>query len=215
MTTVGQIAQEDELSERKPHPGRRMTEEEFVEWCDDKTRAEWVDGEVIVMSPVSDLHGDLNSWLNAVIRLFVEQKELGSVRGPEAQVRLASQRARREPDILFVARQRLDILRPNHVEGAPDLIMEIVSPESVARDWREKYLEFEAGGVREYWVIDPMASRVEAYTLGDDGRYRRISELDGKINSIVLSGFYVRPQWLWQRPLPKVLDALREMGALL
>jgi Uma2 family endonuclease len=215
MTTVDQIDQEDELSDRKPHPGRRMTEEEFVEWSGHKTRAEWVDGEVIVMSPVSDLHGDLNSWLNAVIRLFVEQKDLGSVRGPEAQVRLASQRARREPDLLFVARHRLDILRPNHVEGAPDLMMEIVSPESMARDWREKYLEFEAGGVLEYWVIDPMASRVEAYTLGDDRHYRRLAEGDGKVGSIVLAGFHVRPQWLWQRPLPKVVDALREMGVAL
>ena len=215
MTTIDRITGQEEISDGKPHPGRRMTEEEFVDWCSDKTHAEWVDGEVIVMSPVSDLYGDLNTWLTSLVRLFIEQKDLGVVRGPEAQIRFASQRRRREPDLLFVARNRLDILRPNHVEGAPDLVVEIVSPESMARDWREKYLEYEAGGVREYWVIDPMADRVETYTLGEDGRYRRLPEADGKVGSVVLAGFYIRPQWLWQRPLPKVMDALREMGALL
>ncbi|HEV2292563.1 MAG TPA: hypothetical protein VGR35_01830 [Tepidisphaeraceae bacterium] len=54
MTTIERASEREEVSDGKPHPGRRMTEEEFVEWCDDKTHAEWVDGEVIVMSPVSD-----------------------------------------------------------------------------------------------------------------------------------------------------------------
>ena len=211
MTTIDQIDPKDELSDRKPHPGRRMTEKEFVEWCTEKTRAEWVDGEVIMMAPVSDAHGGLGSWLNALVRLFIEQRDLGEVRGPESQVRLPSRRARREPDLLFVAKDRLDILRPNHIEGPPDLVVEIVSPESVSRDWREKYLEYEAAGVREYWVIDPMAERVEAYSLGEGG-YRRINEADRKISSAALPGFYLRPRWLWQRPLPKVVDALREMG---
>ena len=212
MTTIDRILAHDERLDGKPHPGRRMTEQEFVDWCDDKTHAEWVDGEVIVMSPVSDLHGDLNSWLTSLVRLFIEQKDLGVVRGPEVQIRLASQRRRREPDLLFVAKDRTEILHPNHVEGAPDLIVEIVSPESVSRDWREKYLEYETGGVREYWVIDPLAKRAEAYTISEDGRYRALAEVEGKIASVVPPGFYIRPQWLWQRPLPKVVDALRKMG---
>jgi Uma2 family endonuclease len=215
VTTIDRIDAQGEISDGKPHPGRRMTEEEFVEWCSDKTHAEWVDGEVIVMAPVSDAHGDLNGWLTTLIRVFVEQNDLGKVSGPESQVRLAAQRRRREPDVLFVAKHRLDILRPNHVEGAPDLIVEIVSPESLARDWREKYIEYETARVREYWVIDPMARRVEAYALGDGDRYTAIGEADGRINSTVLPGLYVRPQWLWQHPLPRVMDALREMGVTL
>jgi Uma2 family endonuclease len=101
-------------------------------------------------------------------------------------------------------------LRPHHVEGAPDLIIEIVSPESEARDWREKYLEYQAAGVREYWVIDPMSGYLEAYALRQK-RYRLIVEKSGKIHSTVLKGFYIRPAWLFGKKLSKVARALREL----
>lgn len=52
--------------------GRRMTEEEFLAWCDQDTRAEWVDGEVVMMAPVSDPHSDLVGWLGSLLRIFVE-----------------------------------------------------------------------------------------------------------------------------------------------
>ena len=56
MTIEHQHAAIDPLLDRKPSPGRRMTEEEFVAWCDEDTRAEWVDGEVVVHSPTSIRH---------------------------------------------------------------------------------------------------------------------------------------------------------------
>ncbi len=201
-----------ELADGKAHLGRRLTEEEFVAGCDEDTRAEWIDGEVIVMAPASGDHVDLNWWLTSLLRFFVEHHNLGVARGPEFQVRLPAQRRRRVPDVLFVARDRLGILRENHVEGAPDLIIEIVSPDSVARDWRDKYFEYQAAGVREYWVVDPGSQRVEAYTLSDDAVYQRITETDGRIASAILPGLFLRPSWLWADRRPKVLDALGELG---
>ena len=152
-------------------------------------------------------------FLITLMRMFVEHHDSGRVLGPEFQVRLGARRRRRVPDVLFVARARLEILRPNHLEGAPDLAMEIVSPDSVARDWREKYLDYQAAGVREYWVIDPLSRNVEAYSLAE-GAYRRIEEADGRIASLVLPGFYLKPAWLWQEPLPKVRDVLQELGGV-
>lgn len=192
-------------------PRLRMTEEEFVTWCDEDVKAEWVDGEVIVHSPASVRHVRLEKFLLQVLDGFVTHHDLGEVLGPEFQIRLGRQRRRRVPDILFVLRERLDIIKPNHVEGAPDLVLEIVSPDSLARDWRDKYLEYEAAGVREYWVIEPMAERVEAYALGEDNHYTRIEEQDEAIHSTVLPGFYLRSAWLWQDPLPKVVGVLREL----
>jgi Uma2 family endonuclease len=192
----------------------QMTEEEFVAWCDEDTRAEWVDGEVIMPSPANLKHVDLAGFLNLILRMFVTNRGLGGVYGPELQVRFASLRRRRVPDLLFVSTERMNILKATEVEGAPDLIVEIVSPDSLARDWREKYLEYEAAGVREYWVVDPMSRRFEGYTLDADGHYTLMEEKDGVVYSTVLSGFLLKPAWLWQEPLPNPLDILRELGVL-
>jgi Uma2 family endonuclease len=200
-----------EADVKVPHS---MTEEEFVAWCDEDIKAEWVDGEVIVHSPASARHVRLAKFLLQVLDRVVTHHDLGEVLGPELQIRLAALRRRRVPDILFVSKERLGIIQPNHVEGAPDLIIEIVSPDSLARDWREKYLEYEAAGVREYWVIEPMAERVEAYAQGEDNRYTRIEETDDTIRSMVLAGFYLKTTWLWQEPLPKVVEALRELKVI-
>ena len=195
-------------------PHLRMTEEEFVAWCDEDTKAEWVDGEVIMPSPANLKHVDLAGFLNLVFRVFVTSRGLGVVYGPELQVRFADLRRRRVPDLLFVSTERTGILKNTEVEGAPDLIIEIVSPDSLARDWREKYLEYEATGVREYWVVDPMSQHFEGYTLGTDGHYTLIEEKNGVVSSIVLPGFFLKPTWLWQEPLPNPLDILRELSVL-
>jgi Uma2 family endonuclease len=199
---------------------RRMTEEEFVAWCDEDTRAEWVDGEVVMMSPMSDPHSDVVGWLGSFLRIFVEQNDLGVVRG-EMQTRLTDLRRRRVPDLWFVAKDRVGLIHRTHLEGPPDLAVEIVSPDSEARDWRDKYLEYEAAGVREYWVIDPASNHMEAYALGVEEaqavepavkRYRRLPEDHGVIASVVLPGFRLRVAWLWPETRVKVLEALAQLG---
>ena len=90
--------------------------------------------------------------------------------------------------------------------------MELVSPESVVRDWHDKYRDYERAGVREYWVIDRIEHRVETFALGRDGKYRQIEEQKGKIASTVLKGFYLRPEWLLAPQPPELLKVLRELG---
>ena len=126
---------------------------------------------------------------------YVEHRGLGQVSGPQFCVRLPRRPSRREPDVVFVAAARRDVVRPNHVEGPPDLVLEVVSPESQSRDRREKYLEYEAAGVPEYWIADPLSRMLEAYTLLD-GRYIPIPEREGRIASLVVPGWYMRPAWL-------------------
>src|SRR5438552_270280 len=134
MTAINHVPEQAEISDTKPHPGRRMTEQEFVDWCDDTTHAEWVDGEVIIMSAVQLAHAILFDFLHRLVGDFVEFYRLGTVVTEPYHVRLADQRRRRSPDILFVSAARQDVLKNQHVEGAPDLILEIVSPESKRRD---------------------------------------------------------------------------------
>src|SRR5437867_2222804 len=135
MTIANRDVELSEVSDQKPHPGRRMTEEEFVAWCEDKTRAEWVDGEVIVMAPDHTEHNDLNGWLGTVLRIFVEDHDLGQVFISTVHVRLVTQRRRRMPDLIFIAKANLGQIQRTYVEGGPDLALEIVSPDSQSRDW--------------------------------------------------------------------------------
>ena len=169
-----------------------MTADEFLSFRAEGVRIEWVDGRVITMAPVSNDHSDINSWLSAILRIYVDAKDLGILRGPEFAIRLSSVKTQRVPDLLFLAKARLNLLKPNCIDGPPDLIIEIVSPDSEARDWRKKYLEYESAGVSEYWVIDPMSLHLEAYHLTPQRQYIQIEEQEGKIASLAIPGFYLR-----------------------
>ncbi len=214
MSISEQLPSPPHVSYLTPPRYARMTEDQFLALCNDDARAEWVDGDLIMMSPVSSEQDDLNTWIASVMRGFVEQKKLGLVRGPNFTVRLADQQRRRIPDVMFIQTSRCDLIRPNHLEGAPDLAVEIVGPESAARDWREKYLEYQAAGVREYWVIDPLGEHVEVYVLAADALYQRLPEADGYLKSTVLAGLNLKTLWLWKATRPLFLDALRELGVI-
>jgi Uma2 family endonuclease len=219
MATIPPTAHEVEPLEPPliEHPGRRMTEDEFVAWClgFEKVRAEWVDGEVILRLPANPRHVDLVDFLAAVLRVFAEHHDLGRVATREyiCRFRSGTRLVRLLPDVLFVARDRRHLLRRTYLDGPPDLAVEVVSRDSVSRDYREKYQDYQAAGVREYWIVDPLSENVEASRLDPQaGQFRRIAEAEGRVTSEVLPGFFLRPEWLWRDALPRVTDVLRELG---
>lgn len=199
------------VAERSP-ARLQMSEEEFVAWCRDDVRAEFVDGEVSVMSPVLAIHDDLFHFLAKLLGVYLELRPEGVIRGSEFQVRLR-QGLRRVPDLLFVSKDQLDRVKTSYLDGAPDAAFEIVSEDSVDRDWRDKYLEYQANGVQEYWVVDPAHRAAHLYRLAD-GKYAEIPAEDGRLSSTVIPGFWLKVEWLWATPPPGALVCLREMGLL-
>ncbi len=196
-------------------PARKMTYEEFLEWCDEDTWAEWVDGEVVVLSPASLRHQDVRGWLASVIRAFAEAHDSGIVLTAPFQMHLANLGRGREPDLLFISKERRHLLKETHLDGPADLVVEIVSPESRLRDRGEKFAEYEAGGVREYWIIDPDRKEADFYLLDARGRYRlKEADPEGIYRSQAIPGFWLKVDWLWQEPLPPVPEVLRELGLI-
>lgn len=189
-----------------------MTEQEFIDWVGDAW-AEWVNGEVIIMSPVNFEHADIHSFLVLLVGGWVNETDLGKVLTEPFQIRFALEKSRRSPDIIFVSNRRMTRMRKAHFEGGPDVIFEIISPDSQSRDRREKFLEYQKVGVREYWIIDPLSQKVEVYALGRDGKFKLVSEKAGKISSKAIAGFYLKPEWLWSGKFPKVSALLREMAS--
>lgn len=208
------LVETTEPHQKVPPPGR-ISFEGFLEWLDEDTHAEWVDGAIIMISPASDQHQDLSDFLVAVMRLYNEAHELGWLRSAPFLVHTEVKPNGREPDILFVVKERMNLIQPTFLDGPADLIVEIASPESIGRDRGEKFAEYEAAGVREYWLIDPLRQQAEFYQLGADGLYRP-SPIDdqGIYRSAVLKGLWIKVAWLWQTPLPPVLSVLKELGVL-
>lgn len=197
----------------EPEDVERMTFEEFMTWLDEDTRAEFVDGEIIIMPPAADDHQDIAGFLGAILRIFVEHRGLGIVRLAPFVMKVGSRG--REPDLLVLKTENLDRLTKTYIDGPANLVIEIVSPESAARDRGEKYYEYEAGGVEEYWLLNPMRRWADFYQLGEDGAYRpAFAGREGVYTSAVLPGFTLQVGWLWQSPRPTITEVLRKLGVI-
>ncbi|MDQ7029316.1 MAG: Uma2 family endonuclease [Ardenticatenia bacterium] len=190
-----------------------MSYEEFLAWSGEDTHAEWEDGEVIVFMPPKDRHQDLVRFLAVLMDLFVQFYGLGTVRFAPFEMRLSPKGPSREPDILFVAAEHAGRLTEERLEGPADLVVEVVSEESVTRDRVKKFREYQEAGVREYWVIDsrPGQSGADFWVL-EGGSYRA-GEVDevGVYRSSVLPGFWLRLEWLQAERLPDTLACFAEM----
>lgn len=197
-------------------PAGKVTFEEFLEWCDDGTLAEWVDGEIELMaSPVSIGHQDIAGFLDQVLGLYVVSRGLGKTVLAPYVMKLASISRGREPDLIFVKHERLHLLTRLYLDGPADLAIEIVSPTSVKRDSKVKLAEYESAGIPEYWLIDPDHRTARFYELGDDGHYRQARiGTDSLYRSKAVTGFWLRVDWLWQEPLPNPLDVLRALKVI-
>lgn len=194
-----------------PSVPQKMSYAEFLEWADEDTYAEWVNGEIVMASPASVRHQQISKFLCVLLEHYVQAHVLGVVLPAPFQMKTAAVLPGREPDLLFIAQAHLDRLKNTYLDGPADLAIEIISPESRARDRGEKYFEYEQGGVREYWLIDPLRKQADFYQLGADGIYRTAQlAADGIFRSAVLEGLWLPVDWLWQDPLPPLLDVLKQ-----
>lgn len=187
-----------------------MTYQQYLTELSEDVHAEWVNGETILFMPPKPEHQRVVSFLLTVIRLFVEHFNLGEILTAPVEMKPTPYSNSREPDLLFVARENLERFGDARLEGPADLVVEIISPESENRDTVDKLREYEAEGIREYWIVDSRAGKERAlfYVLDNNGRYRRVTpDRNGVYNSTVLAGFWLNTKWLWADPQPSALEA--------
>ncbi|MDB5292695.1 MAG: hypothetical protein JWL69_3936 [Phycisphaerales bacterium] len=184
--------------------------ERFLEWDEDNQHVEWVDGKVIAMPPVSNAHQHLKAFLFSLMHVYTDARGLGEVRDDPFQMKTGPDLPGRAPDILFVAKENLGRLKKAHLDGPADLVVEIISPASRSTDRGEKLPEYEAGGVTEFWLLDPERKEAEFYVRGTDGTFHRsLPDNDGVFHSTVIQGLWIKLEWLWQNPRPAALAVLR------
>ncbi|MCC7364544.1 MAG: Uma2 family endonuclease [Dehalococcoidia bacterium] len=180
-----------------------MSFEEFIVWDHQGGLAEWVDGKVHLYMSNSDLHQRIVEFLHIFLDSYVRLHGGGAVKLAPYAMRAMPGGPAREPDITVVLeRTRLgDLL----LEGPADLVVEVVSDESVTRDFRDKYEEYEAAGIAEYWIVDSRPGREAAqfFVLSPDPAGRRERAYvpqpieSGRYYSSVLPGCWVNVRWLF------------------
>ena len=197
---------------RAPEIPSGMTYEEFLDWLDEDTRAEWVDGQIILMSSASRVHQSIVNFIANLLTLFADAHDRGEVIPGPFQMKLPVRPSGREPDVLFLAKDRSHLLHDTYLDGPADLVVEVISKESRGRDTLDKREEYERSGVREYWLIDPERREFTVFRR----KARRFVEerlSRGRFESTVLAGLWLEVDWLWRKSPPSLHAVLRAWGA--
>jgi Uma2 family endonuclease len=186
-----------------------ITFEEFLDLSPDGEKADLLDGVIYVASPDNTIAADLNGWLYSLIYTFVEVIDLGKAYVSRVAFRIGPKRGP-EPDIGFVPKELESMRTRGYIDGPPSLAVEIVSPDSVSRDYVQKRAIYEEAGVREYWIIDPDAKRATFLRLRE-GHFKTVTPARHIFHSQVLPGFFVDVRWLWRKRRPRVYDLVRHL----
>ena len=189
---------------------RIYTFDDFCTLVNNGKKADLIDGVIFMASPDNLEANELNGWLYRLIADFVEHFELGRVFVSRVACKLDDHNAP-EPDIVFISRKRARQPRPGRIEGPPDLAVEIVSPDSVERDYHEKRQQYESFAVKEYWIIDEIRRTATYLQRKADGKLHEIKPRLGIYRSKVLRDFWLRTRWLWRETRPKEAHAIAEI----
>lgn len=167
-----------------------------------QTHHEWVEGVVIRMSPVRLEHDQLVQYLRALLGAYLSQRKVdATIAGDPYVMRLS--KSNREPDVQVILGENRANLTDTYMNGPADICIEVVSPGSVSVDYGDKLAEYEAGGVTEYWILDPARRRTTFNRLTDEGYYEAIpADDDGNYTTPLLPDFRLHVPTLWQSPLP-------------
>jgi Uma2 family endonuclease len=173
-------------------PQGQWTYEDYTRLPDDGWRYEIIEGELYMAPAPRPEHQEAGLNLTVPMVQFVRAHDLGKVYNAPIDVILPGLATPVQPDILFIAKDRLHIVKDTRIEGAPDLIVEILSPSNWLNDKQTKFRVYALAGVREYWIVDTDARTIELFVLRGQvytqvGRYKP----GDRVRSEVLPGFEI------------------------
>ena len=169
----------------------KLTYEEYLLFPEDGRLHELVDGDHCVTPAPTPRHQFILSNLHVALGRHVIERDLGRVAGAPFDVVLSDVDVV-QPDLFYLSHERLDRLRETRLDGAPDLVVEVVSESTRKRDEILKRRLYEQHGAREYWVIDPELATVKVYRRQGDGFGERVelsAEAGESLTTPLLPGF--------------------------
>ena len=173
--------------ENPPQPGEWTFADYLHLSTGTETRYEVIAGVLYKMPTPSTLHQHLVMRLILRLGRLIEENARGILYPSPIEVILPEIATPVQPDLVFVGQDRLVIIKEKRIEGAPDLVIEILSPSSVRHDRVTKFEAYESSGVLEYWILNPKTQTLEIYTL-EENLYTLLNEYgpDESIHSPLL-----------------------------
>ena len=183
----------DRIAEERRPPQGQWTYEDYRRLPEDGIIYEIIEGELHMAPAPIPVHQDSSSEMLTALRVFSKQHSAGKAFAAPLDVILPGIAEPVQPDVLFIAKERLHIVKPTRIEGAPDLIVEVLSPSNAHIDRGKKFRAYARAGVREYWLIDPHTRTIELFGLRD-GVYHLLGNYaaGASVRSEVLPGFEVK-----------------------
>lgn len=175
-----------------PSPGQ-WTYEDYRRLPDDGMIYEIIEGELHMAPAPIPIHQENKGNLFAELRAYGKKHNAGKAYDAPLDVFLPGIAEPVQPDVLFIVKERLHIVKPNRIEGAPDLVVEVLSLSNAGIDRGKKFRAYAKAGVREYWLIDPLARTIEIFVLRA-GEYNLLGNyaVGTSAHSEVLNGFEVQ-----------------------
>lgn len=146
-------------------PGRLYTYEDYLKLNDDN-QYELIGGELFLVPSPQAAHQKASRKLVQIIGVFIDQNNLGELFHAPFDV-ILSDKDKPQPDIMFISKERLNIITQKGIRGAPDLVIEILSPATGSLDKVAKSKLYYTHGVKEYWIVDPVSKTVQVFISGD------------------------------------------------
>ena len=145
----------------------KMTYDQYCLLPEDGKQCEVIDGELFVTPAPKPKHQEIVVRLTTELDGFVRKNGLGKVFVAPVDI-IFDQNTVVQPDVLFISGARLGIVQEKAIEGAPDLVVEVLSPSTFYKDLRKKMTAYSQFGVQEYWIVDPETQTIELYVRRDD-----------------------------------------------
>ena len=161
------IARKTTATIATPNPIVKFTYEDFRNTPEDK-RYELLDGDLVTIATPGELHQSVSAQLGWRLVQFASENNSGQVYHAPFDVVLSDTDVV-QPDLLYVSNERTHIITPENIQGAPDLVVEILSPSTATRDRTFKRTLYARHGVKEYWMVDTSAKDITVLLLGDRG----------------------------------------------
>ncbi|MCE7042148.1 Uma2 family endonuclease [Dyadobacter sp. CY312] len=168
-------------------------------------KVEFINGEIVVHSPVKKRHNTASGLLYRLISIFAGKNDLGFVGIEKIMITLT--RNDYEPDICFFKKEKSQHFTEDQILfPAPDLVIEILSDSTEDRDRGVKFKDYQAHKIQEYWIIDPEKQTLEQYNLNGNAYDLILKSSEGSVKSFVIDGFQI--------PVRAIFDEAENLKAI-